>query len=361
MLYLPQNIYDRRLSCQGGNIMNKSFTVIDKNRNIQIKADTIIKFSFENKDYIVYSIEESEQNRQIFVSRLILNSEGKYFIENILPEEKSKLNTIVYNVVILTPTEAKKGTEASSLISGLIEKFSVNLSSEIPDLLEQEYFNNCSIAITNKLLVEDAIKFYSENLINNDGGNQLKVPTWTIPTENTMVMEAPAGVSPTEGEVVNKIEESSVQNVPITPVVPTQQATQSVTQVLPNQNIPNLVNNQNIAPTEVVPNNSAVQEQSINSVPVSNGGFNTPLASESGATVENLPNPQLDKLGGNVAIVSDPSLKSAGVAVQPNIGKMKKAGFAINKYIIIGTICLLLAVAVVIVAYILIQKKTTGV
>ena len=40
---------------------------------------------------------------------------------------------------------------------------------------------------------------------------------------------------------------------------------------------------------------------------------------------------------------------------------MKKAGFAINKYIIIGTVCLLLAVAVVVVAYILIQKKTTGV
>lgn len=341
--------------------MNKSFTVLDKNRNIQKKADTIIKFNLENKDYIVYSIEESEQNRQIFVSKLILNSEGKYFIESILPEEKAKLSTIVYNIVILTPTEAKKGTEASSLINGLIEKFSIDLSPEIPDLLEQEYFNNCSIAITNKVLVEDAIKFYDENLINNGESNQSKVPTWTIPTENTMAIEVPAEVSPTEDSVVNKTVEPSVQNVPITPVAPTQQATQSVTQVLPNQNIPNLVDNQNIIPAEVISNNSAVQEQPINSAPLSSGGFNTPLAPESGTTVENLPNPQLDKLGGNVAIVSDPSLKSAGVAVQPNIGKMKKAGFAINKYIIIGTICLLLAVAVVVVAYILIQKKTTGV
>ena len=88
--------------------MNKKIIVQDKNNNIQKEADTIIKFNFENKDYLIYSIEENEENRQIFVSKLILNSEGKYFIDNILPEENGKLNNIVYNIVILTPTEEKK-------------------------------------------------------------------------------------------------------------------------------------------------------------------------------------------------------------------------------------------------------------
>ena len=81
--------------------MNKKIIVQDKNNNIKKEADTIIKFNFENKDYLIYSIEENEENRQIFVSKLILNSEGKYFIDNILPEEKGKLNNIVYNIVIL--------------------------------------------------------------------------------------------------------------------------------------------------------------------------------------------------------------------------------------------------------------------
>ena len=43
------------------------------------------------------------------------------------------------------------------------------------------------------------------------------------------------------------------------------------------------------------------------------------------------------------------------------IEKLNNKGKANVKYIIIGTICILLAIAVVVVAYILIQKKTTGV
>ena len=42
----------------------------------------------EEKDYLIYCIDENEENRQIFVSRLILNSVGEYFIDDIRPEEK---------------------------------------------------------------------------------------------------------------------------------------------------------------------------------------------------------------------------------------------------------------------------------
>ena len=75
--------------------------------------------------------------------------------------------------------------------------------------------------------------------------------------------------------------------------------------------------------------------------------------------LNNLPNPQAEKLE-NIAVVSDPSLSASGVNVQPNLGKQKNAGFTLNKYIVIGTICILLAIAVVVVAYILIQKKING-
>ena len=76
------------------------------------------------------------------------------------------------------------------------------------------------------------------------------------------------------------------------------------------------------------------------------------------AVQNNVPNPQAEKL----AVVSDPSLSNVtGVNVQPNMVKLNNKGKANVKYIIIGTVCILLAIAVVIIAYILIQKKTTGV
>ena len=43
----------------------------------------IVKLNYENKEYLIYSIDENDQNKQIFISRLISNLEGEYFIENI--------------------------------------------------------------------------------------------------------------------------------------------------------------------------------------------------------------------------------------------------------------------------------------
>ncbi|UKI27010.1 MAG: hypothetical protein L6V91_10000 [Bacilli bacterium] len=52
-----------------------------------------------------------------------MNTEGKYFIETIAPEEKAKLSDIVYNIIILTPTNYKKGENATTLLNNLKEKF----------------------------------------------------------------------------------------------------------------------------------------------------------------------------------------------------------------------------------------------
>lgn len=351
--------------------MNKKIIVQDKNNNIQKEADTIIKFNFENKDYLIYSIEENEENRQIFVSKLILNSEGKYFIDNILPEEKGKLNNIVYNIVILTPTEAKKGIDGLLLINGLTDKFSVKLSTEIPELGEQEYYSNCSIAITSKILVEDAIKFYEENLATNtlNGQTDVLTPTWTLPIENTNPEPVVTESSSIENSPITPNVEPVVQNIPVNTLTTNDSLTPHVPETQNNNLegvIPNLNETPNIIPTElnsnsVVPQSTTIEQQVSPQLAPSSSNQEPQAIQSNNQLVDNLPNPQIDKLGGNVAIVSDPSLENVGVAVQPNVGKMKKAGFAINKYIIIGTVCLLLAVAVVVVAYILIQKKTTGV
>ena len=84
--------------------MNKSFVLFDKNTNVQKQANTIVGFVYEEKEYLIYSVDENEVNRQIFVSRIITNSEGKNFIENINLEEKNKLSNLVYNIVILLPS-----------------------------------------------------------------------------------------------------------------------------------------------------------------------------------------------------------------------------------------------------------------
>ena len=68
--------------------MSESFSLFDKNNNIQKESNVIVKFVYEGKDYLIYCVTENEQNKQIFVSRLITNSEGKTFIEGINADEK---------------------------------------------------------------------------------------------------------------------------------------------------------------------------------------------------------------------------------------------------------------------------------
>lgn len=310
--------------------MNTSFTVIDRNNNLSKKADAIVKFNHESKDYLIYSIDENEQNKQIFVSRLILNSEGKYFIENILPEEKAKLNNIVYNIIIMLPTDHKKGGEAKTLIDEFTKKYTTTLSIDIPVLQEQEYYNSCSVAITSNELVEGAIDFFKENLyIEKETISPL--PTWSIP-------------SPIEVTENNNSNETQTVNV-----MPSTEATTNNT----------ISNNSPVAPN-FVPNNSIV-------TPIPNVNVEVPITSKPLTPVqeETIPNPQMEKL----AIVSDPNLVNAtgiepqnvqATNMQANVGKQNlnipKAGYANTKYIIIGTVCLVLAIIVVVVAYLLIKN-----
>jgi hypothetical protein len=320
--------------------MNKNFVLMDKTNNTQRNATAVIKFNYENNDYLIYSIDENEVNKQIFVSKLILNSEGKSFIDNILPEEKNKLSNVVYNIIILTPSNFKKGALANNLLKDIKEKLMVNLSLEIPELGSQEYFANCSIAITNKEFVEDAIKFYNDNLNMEKVQEQIPVtPTWTIPTEEPVAINEPSiNQEPMQNNINISPIPSAIPQTNPQPVIPN--ATSNNIESVPTEPV-NIVN-----PTIETPNQVVTPET-------------VQIPNIEGQKLNNIPNPQAEKLN-NVAVVSDPSLGNSGLNIQPNIGKQKNAGFTLNKYIVIGTVCILLAIAVVIVAYILIQKKING-
>lgn len=302
--------------------MNDKFVLT--NNGVNKDAEIIVKFTLENKDYLIYCTDENESNKQVFVSRLTLNTEGKYFIDDITLEEKNKLSNVVYNIVILTPNEAKKGIEAKSLIDKLTNEFKLQLSGDKPLLNEQNYYSNCSIAITSKLLVEEAINFFKTNLTSKSEEQKLnnEVPTWSLPIDSAVENNtAPIKI------IGNNMSE------PIAPVTQEQVTPNLVINDTPINNN----NNNNI--TIPVTDNNQINEQV--SVVEDNS---------------NIPNPQAEKL----AIISDPSLgNAAGLNLQPNVARKNNennAGNANTKYIIIGTISLLLAVAVVVVAYFLIKN-----
>ena len=332
--------------------MNKNFILTDKINNNQKGASTIIKFNLDEKDYLIYSIDENEQNKQIFVSKLILNSEGKYFIDNITPEEKNKLSNVVYNIVILTPSNAKKGGVSSDLIKNLIEKFNLKLSLECPELSEQEYYTNCSIAITGKEFVDDAIKFYSENLMEEKKPVEVnsETPTWTIPTSEETVQTPSSIETPTEQEMTTPIEIKPIPDIEIAPTTENKEPALEVPKdpvPTPVVETPSIVEPINVVAAEPVAPIPTVQQET------------APVAAAPVPTVEKKEETPSVAVNPQTVVMSDPSL-GINNNMQPNVAK-KNAGFAVNKYVVIGTVCIIVAIAVVVLAYILISKKTTGI
>ena len=79
--------------------MDDKFKVIDEN-NIEHTAEVITAFSYKEKEYLVYSVDEDEENSNILVSRLIKDSEGYDVIEDIEDEaERTEVQNAVKEIL----------------------------------------------------------------------------------------------------------------------------------------------------------------------------------------------------------------------------------------------------------------------
>lgn len=79
--------------------MDDKFKVLDEN-NIEHTAEVITAFSYKEKEYLVYSVDEDEENSNILVSRLIKDSEGYDVIEDIEDEvERAEVQNAVKEIL----------------------------------------------------------------------------------------------------------------------------------------------------------------------------------------------------------------------------------------------------------------------
>ncbi|MBQ8192846.1 MAG: DUF1292 domain-containing protein [Bacilli bacterium] len=79
--------------------MDNKFNVIDEN-GIEKEAEIITSFNYNEKDYLIYSIDSDEENTNIFVSKLLKDSEGYDYIEDINDDkEREEIQSIVKEIL----------------------------------------------------------------------------------------------------------------------------------------------------------------------------------------------------------------------------------------------------------------------
>ena len=141
--------------------MNKKFVLFDKINGIQREATYILTFESNNSEFLIYYLDEDNNNKQIFVSKLIKNTEGKYFISDINSNDKNRINTIVYNIVIVLPSESSKSSNKDIIINEFKNKYNIDISLRAINIETQNYLHSSRVAITSDKLVNNCIDFYN--------------------------------------------------------------------------------------------------------------------------------------------------------------------------------------------------------
>ena len=78
---------------------NEKFNVVDENGR-ESEAEVLTAFSYNEKDYIIFSIDKENETSDIFVSRLVKDNEGNDKIEDIEDEiERAEINKVVEEIL----------------------------------------------------------------------------------------------------------------------------------------------------------------------------------------------------------------------------------------------------------------------
>lgn len=78
---------------------SRKVKVIDEH-GIDRDANIICKFTIDEKDYVLYSIERDNENDNLFVSKLVNNNDGTSSMVNIEDSvEKNKINEVIKEMI----------------------------------------------------------------------------------------------------------------------------------------------------------------------------------------------------------------------------------------------------------------------
>lgn len=289
--------------------MKNNFTVFDETSNNRRRAQSILKFEINNKEYLIYIIDNGDDNTRIILLSNLYKQENRYSINDITEEEKNSLNQLVYNMMMSLPFQKDK--DGNELINEFMNKNSVKISLRLPELSDEKYYTNSLIAKVNTETIEKVIDFYHIYL--DEKENNIPINTWKIPSVEDVVPSLDNIQEVPQMPANNILETNEMQNINLF-------AENTVPQ---NVNIP-------------VNNDSLVDQTQTNTEDYTN---------------DNLPNPQAEMLSRMNNLNTNNNLST-----QPNIMRPNEKGNVNTKYIVIGTVCIILALLVVAVAYIMINN-----
>lgn len=300
--------------------MNKNFVVIDRVNSVAFPSFPLFGFVYNNNDYLAYSLSLKEGLCKIFCSRIFSNN-GNYSIADIDSMEKNGIYDIVYNLFVIFPASYSKSGDYQIALNSYLNENNIHLINNNFDLGEQYLFSNSVFANSTEDYTYFVKSFYDLFMANSFSS-----------TYNSSVGSLPYSLYSSGSIMFN------------------------------NSNGLNSYN----ADTNYTSSNSFANSNfgfDANSVSDSSSRFNFVLSEN---TAVNNVEPTTNSYAFNdnfnaqydLNILDQDSSSSGGPSLASNKIKIlkKSAGFASNSYIIIGTLCLILAAIVVAISIIIVKS-----
>ena len=337
--------------------MSKSFFAVDKLNVVAKECFALIKFDYNGLDYLIYYTDLDNNKCNLFVSKMIDNK-----LVNVLSD--NNIVALVQKIVEL-PSSYSKSLDTNTLIDAFVKKYNISFSSHISSLGEQDACDDSPFVVADFDYIKyvdyfytNALPKYNNFVLDNKKREEIEAQEKAMSSPIFSVAEGSTGstlngFAPTAGtlpisdtvntnsavgvleEVKSDSPSSSSPSMEISSVnynVPTMDLT------LQNSN--NFMTNNNVTPVASTMSNYNNIDNSMG-VYYNNASTNYGAYQNNGTYYNNVPNNYYNNYN----------------QVQPNNYLVNQnAGFASSKYIIIGTVCLILASAIVALSIIVVNR-----
>lgn len=314
--------------------MNNFFVSVDSLNSVAYNCYSLVAFNFSNSSYLIYYSPEEANKCKMFISKLNFVDENCYYISDIDNNDKEILNNIGYNIVVSFPSSYTKESDINKLFNDFEDKNCISFFDKVPLLNEQKLCRNSFLAHSNIDGIISIKSFYDKCLA---------IRSFNKKRDNLFLK--------------NSISISDVGKGFVSEAVGV-----SNNQISDLGNISSIIS---------IPNkNSAVQNDSNTSADINNTilkPFDFQIVGDPFINTPNFvsgnDNHSSDFYSNQSDFNSDPTrqiLYTDGIknkSNDDNFSDLKKnAGFASSGYIIIGSICLVLAAIIVTISIVLVKN-----
>ena len=320
--------------------MNRSFFVVDKLNSVAFYCYSLVRVYFENSDYLMYYSPVNDLKCRIFTSKLIKNSDGNYVIVDISNDEKLKLSSVSQSIFVDLPKLYSDNVDINKLINDFCFNNHIVFSNESFNLNEQFFCSNSYLADSYLDYCNYVREFYV-NILSRVVISPVKPSlVWNIPKNISDIkgIDLPDNINVLDNTVVTSGDVDAINFGINNQIIGLGNVDKIIPVAFENSNYvlnqDSIKNSTNIDYSFMKPFDFQISSD----VSVNNSGFNY-------SNINNGYNNQ-----DSVPVDRQQQIQSNKVKV------LKKAGFASNSYIIIGTVCLILAAFILEISIILVKN-----